>query len=485
VAHSTADVLAEARAAQRAELAHLAETMTRVFALGPGVLLCVLYLVQALVRGYWQLWALAGTSFAMWIGWWWARWLATRGRIEPAALVILASSWVHCTATLCLRAGGFGAVSLAAIGCIVVVWLLAPRRLVSACVAIAGQLVGTRVLDYAGMLPLAPTTPAAQISMDVAMSLALVPLIAIVLRRGTRALELPFRRLEETAGSHLRLLGTVEKLQPELRALAAHVNESASGVAASATELSMTAQELSRVTYELQGLLTSSAAATTQARAVADATRRSSAESGEALGDVERELERFLEAMTTLARSVTTLSERSAGAENVIDAVEDVHQNVKVLAINAALEAARAGEAGRGIHVVATELRAMIAGTEASVKQGRAILGAVRGEAVATVDRAEAATQDLQQHVASLRRSRALIADIIASFGETAGAIDTIATAGEDQKRRVERVSSAMLEMQRSAEGLSRAASELLGGAERVARTQAELGALFEKGRAA
>jgi methyl-accepting chemotaxis protein len=263
------------------------------------------------------------------------------------------------------------------------------------------------------------------------------------------------------------------------------VNESASGVAASATELSMTAQELSRVTVELQGLLTSSAAAATQARAVADATRRSSAESGEALGDVERELERFLEAMATLARSVTTLSERSAGTENVIDAVEDVHESVKVLAINAALEAARAGEAGRGIHVVATEMRAMIAGTEASVKQGRAILGAVRGEAVATVDRAENAMQDLQQHVQSLRRSRALIADIIASFGETAGAIDTIATAGEDQKRRVETVSRAMLDMQRSAEGLSRAASELLEGAERVARTQAELGALFDRTRKA
>jgi methyl-accepting chemotaxis protein len=212
-----------------------------------------------------------------------------------------------------------------------------------------------------------------------------------------------------------------------------------------------------------------------------DVAARLAAESGDALGAVERELERSLAAMAELSRSVAVLSERSAGTEEVIDAVEDVHQNVKVLAVNAALEAARAGEAGRGINVVATEMRALIAGTEASVRQGRALLGAVRGEAADTVGRAERARADLKEHVASLRRSRALISGIIASFGETAAAIDTIASAGEDQKRRIEHVARAMSEMQRSANGLSRAASELLEGAERVARAQAEIGALFEE----
>jgi hypothetical protein len=477
---TAAEALAEARAAQRVELVALARTITRVLVLGPGVVLWLLFGAQAMLRQRWQLVALFGTSFGMWCTWCWAWRLSLRGQIERAVLIVFASIWVHGTAALWLRSGGFGAVALAATGSLLVVWLLAPRFLVVGSVLVTAQLVVSRLLDLAGVLPQVPTPLGAAVATDVAMSLALVPLIAVVLRHGTRAHELPFHRLEAAAGSHLRLLGTVSRVQPELRALAAGVNDGASRVAASATELSTTAVQLGRVTVELQGLLTDSAAAAKQARAVADETRRSSTESAAALGAVERELERFLAAMATLSRSVTTLSERTAGTEGVIEAIEDVHMSVKILAVNAALEAARAGEAGRGIEVVATEMRSMIGGIEQSVREGRAILGAVRNDAAATVARAEGAIADLQQHVASLRRSRAHVGDVIGAFGETAQAVDTIAAAGEEQKRRIELVSHAMSEMQRSAESLSRAASELLGGAERVARTQAQIGALFD-----
>jgi methyl-accepting chemotaxis protein len=474
------DDLSDALAAQQSRLQQLAVKLTRVLLLGPGPIVWLLFLVQAFTRADWQFAALFGTSFAMWTSWFFAHRYAKRGQLDRVAMIVFTSVWVHDSAALALRKGGFGATAIAALGILVVLWLLAPRYMSLGAVLTAVQLGGLRALELTGLLPQVEVPPIALVAMDAALSLVLLPVFALVLRLGAEIHQLPFQHLERSAGTRLRLLQTVTKVQPELSAMAERVSRAATDVAASAKEQATVAQELSRATMELHQLLTSAAAAAAEARSGAEATRSGSIETGENLRAVEGDVERFVGAMEGVAASVKLLAERSAGTEGVIEAVEEVHEAVKVLALNATIEAARAGEAGRGIAVVASEMRIMIAGTEANVREGRQLLAAVRTEAAATTGRATSAVAELRRHAAALHRAREQVAGILDGFGHAAGNLDTIASAGEAQKCQIQIVSRAMREMQRSAADLSQHATELLQETERFARSQAELAGMVE-----
>ncbi|HYG67080.1 MAG TPA: methyl-accepting chemotaxis protein, partial [Anaeromyxobacteraceae bacterium] len=331
------------------------------------------------------------------------------------------------------------------------------------------------------LLPTAPVPELSSVAMDAGLSLTLLPVFAFVLKLGSEVHELPLVHLERSAGTRLRMLGTVERMVPELRAMSERVSRAATEVAASATQQARVAEELSQATSELHQLLTSAAAAASEARSGAEATRAGSIETGENLQTVEAEVRKFVGAMEDVAASVKLLAERSAGTEGVIAAVEEVHDAVKVLALNASIEAARAGEAGRGIAVVASEMRSMIAGTETGVQQGRQLLSAVQAEAAETTGRATGAVVELRRHAAALARAREQVAGILDGFGHTAESLQTIASSGEAQKQQVEVVSRAMHEMQRSASDLSRHASALLEETERFARTQGELASIVER----
>lgn len=475
------DELGEARAAQRERLRDLAAKLTGGMLLGPGPIVWILFLIQSFLRPQWQFKALFGTAFAMWLAWMYAWRCARRGRLERVAAVVFCSTWLQTGASLGLREGGFGGTALAAVGMVVIVWLLAPRFLWKAGAVTAIQLVGMRVLDLSGVLPQTPVQPLGSVLMDAGLALVILPVLIVVLRLGSEMHELPLRHLERSSGNRLRLLQSVTKVQPELRAMAEHVARAATDVAASAAEQASVAAELSRATLELQQLLTSAAAAAADAKSGAEVTREGSIETGRNLQAVEGDVERFVGVMEGVAASVQLLAERSAGTENVIAAVEDVHDAVKVLALNASIEAARAGEAGRGIAVVASEMRAMIAGTEATVQQGRVLLSAVRTEATATTGRASGAVEELRRHAEALGRARAQVGGILEGFGHAAENLQTIASSGAAQQQQVEIVSQAMRELQRSANDLSRHAAELLAETARFSAAQNELSAIVEE----
>ncbi|HYG66513.1 MAG TPA: methyl-accepting chemotaxis protein, partial [Anaeromyxobacteraceae bacterium] len=175
------------------------------------------------------------------------------------------------------------------------------------------------------------------------------------------------------------------------------------------------------------------------------------------------------------------LSDRSVGTEQVIERVEDVHATVKVLALNAGIEAARAGDAGRGIAVVAAEMRSMIASTEAGVEEGRRLLGAIRDDATAAIDRARAGARRLEAHLRELAQARALVGGILDSFADASRSIDAIASGGEEQRRQVELVARAMNELNVSTAALNGLAADLAASVKQFAAHQNELTSLVER----
>lgn len=476
--------LAAARSARRGTMQALTVRLHLVIAivLGPGIVAVGLWHVA--LAPVWQFELLLALALGMWIAFTAAWLLARHGFNEPAMAAVFFSILVFCGAALALRADSLATTTLGYVGILVLVWLLAPRRLLPSGALVLGTWVALRILLWLGALPVAAPPPIASLVYDVGLALTVIPVIGFGLFVGLRINRVPYDHLKRSTAEQAHVLQTIARIQPEMLGMADGASRGATELAASAGQQAHATQRVAAATAELEQLLARGAEAAAGARAVAEATQRSSAETGARLEGVERQLNAFVADLDAIVAGVAALSERSTGTEQVIARVEDVHAMVKVLALNAGIEAARAGDAGRGIAVVAAEMRRMIGSTEAGVEEGRRLLGGIREEAAAAIVRAREAARRLEAHLRELAEARALVAGILASFAETSRSLDAIAAGREEQRRQVELVASAMSELEASNASLNGLAADLATSVKQFATHQGELTALVDAPRA-
>jgi hypothetical protein len=476
--------LAAAREARRGRMQALAVRLHLVLVLVPGPGAVALYAWHVALAPVWQFRLLLALAVGLWVAFGAALLLARSGRVGAAIDTVFLAVWAFCGASVALRADTLATSTLAYVGALILVWLLAPKRLLQSGVLILGSWVALRVLDHFALLPTAEAPPIAAVVLDVGLGVAIMPVIGWGLYLGLQVNRVPYDHLKRSASEQARILETVARLSPEMLGMADSANRGATELAASAEQQAETARRVATATAELEQLLARAAEAAAGARAVAEETQRSSAQTGERLEGVEQQLNAFLSDLEAIVAAVEALSERSVGTEQVIERVEDVHATVKVLALNAGIEAARAGDAGRGIAVVASEMRSMIASTEAGVQEGRRLLGGIRDDARAAIDRARAGARRLDAHLRELAQARALVRGILDSFAESSRSIDAIAAGGAEQRRHVELVARAMNELNVSTSTLNGLASDLAASVRQFATHQSELTSLVEEPRA-
>ena len=133
------------------------------------------------------------------------------------------------------------------------------------------------------------------------------------------------------------------------------------------------------------------------------------------------------------AKKVRELGKKSDEIGKIIGVIDDIADQTNLLALNAAIEAARAGEQGRGFAVVADEVRKLAERTSSATKETTAMIRSIQAETRSAVTAMETGTKDVEQGVELTSQAGSSLHDIIQMSEQVGDMITHIATAATQQ----------------------------------------------------
>jgi methyl-accepting chemotaxis protein len=164
------------------------------------------------------------------------------------------------------------------------------------------------------------------------------------------------------------------------------------------------------------------------------------------------------------AQTVTNLGARSDQIGQIIGTIEDIADQTNLLALNAAIEAARAGEQGRGFAVVADEVRALAERTTKATKEIGEMIKSIQQETRAAVRVMEEGVNEVEQGTAGAEKSGQALLVILDQINGVAMQVNQIATATEEQTATTTEITNNIHFMsdivQKNAEGAQESAGE-------------------------
>jgi methyl-accepting chemotaxis protein len=279
-----------------------------------------------------------------------------------------------------------------------------------------------------------------------------------------------------------QLAGYTDQFIGKVHDIMAVVSGAACEVAAAATEVAASSEQIAKNMSAQAEQVTQAAAAveemshsatgvtqrSEQAVEKADAAGRSATEGDGAVSRTVDDMNAISQVVETSAQIVTELGRRGEQIGQVIAVINDIADQTNLLALNAAIEAARAGEHGRGFAVVADEVRKLAERTTISTREIVESITAIRNETGKAVSQIRGGVDQVRSGVETARSAGAEIRKIVSSSGEVATLIRSIAasageqsTAAEEAARGIERVRTAAEEASAAAGQAAAASSQL------------------------
>jgi len=268
----------------------------------------------------------------------------------------------------------------------------------------------------------------------------------------------------------------------QIRAGAVQLVEAAQNISSTSTQLSVSTQEQSQAASsmaatveELTVSINHVADNANEAHGLSSDSGRQSAEGGAVIQETLASMQRIADTVQGAAAQIAELGQHSDQISSIVNVIKEIADQTNLLALNAAIEAARAGEQGRGFAVVADEVRLLAQRTANSTQEITEMIKKIQLGTRSAVSNMEIGVQQVSSGVEQASQAGDAIVTIRQASASVVGVVDQISlalreqtVASQDVARNVERIaqmsmenSEAVADTSRTAQGLQQLALSL------------------------
>lgn len=274
--------------------------------------------------------------------------------------------------------------------------------------------------------------------------------------------------LRNLIGKMAETSSLVASASHQLIATSEQISEGAGDVASQAGTVATAAEEMSATSGDI--------AQNCQMAAEGSHRASSAASSGaEVVNSTVQVMGRIASRVQETAKTVESLGARSDQIGEIIGTIQDIADQTNLLALNAAIEAARAGEQGRGFAVVADEVRALAERTTKATREIGDMIKAIQNETKSAVLAMEEGVVEVERGTEEAGKSGRALEDILEQINSVTMQINQVATAAEEQTATTSEISGNIQNINDIMQSTVRGAQESSSAANRLSQQAEEL----------
>ena len=243
------------------------------------------------------------------------------------------------------------------------------------------------------------------------------------------------------------LLNNVQKAGIQVTTSATEIAASAKQQEATGIEQAQTSIEILSTTKEISANTTQLLRTMEEATQVADYTTTATADAQNNLKRMDLTMQQMVSATDSINAKLAALSEKASNINSVLTTITKVADQTNILSLNAAIEAEKAGEAGRGFSVVATEIRRLADQTSVSTWDIEQMLKEMQSAVSASVMGMDKFSEEIRRSVGEVRQVAEQLSSVMDQVQKLAPQFDAVLQGMQSQAIGASQISDTMMQL--------------------------------------